>query len=202
VAPIRGLLVPGGQALAGAEEGCQADGLHHAGVVCYALACDVEGGAVVDGGADEGQAEVDADALFEAVDLDGDVALVVVHGEDNVVDPLDGLVEDYIGGNGALGQNALSPGVSHCGGDGGCFFVAQKAAVAGVGIESRGGDPGCGESPIAEALVGEFQHFEDSFVGNIIAGHAEGAVGGEMDDAQAAGDEHGGDSGHTGDFLK
>src|SRR5690606_21698751 len=72
------------------------DRFDHACFVRETLPGDVEGRAVVHGRADEGQPEVYADALFKAVDLDRDVALVVVHDNDDVVPARERLVEDGV----------------------------------------------------------------------------------------------------------
>ena len=153
-----------------------------------APAGDVEGGAVIHGGAYEGQSEVDADALFEAVHFYGNVALVVIHGQHNVVSAADGLVEDHVGRDGALGEDAPALCVLHRGGDGFGLFASQQAAVAGVGFRAAAAIRGSGEAPSAEAIMGQLQHGENALSGDIIAGHAKGAMGGEVNDAQAAGD--------------
>src|SRR5687768_7015371 len=72
----------------------EGDRFDHAGLIGEALAGDIERRAVVDRGTDNGQAEVYADASFEAVDLDGDVPLVVIHHDHDVVLSGDGGVED------------------------------------------------------------------------------------------------------------
>ena len=56
------------------------------------LAGDVESRAVVHRRADEGESQSCGDALIETVDFRGDVALVVLKGEDRVVTALDGLM--------------------------------------------------------------------------------------------------------------
>ena len=74
------------------------------------LAGDIEGGAVIDGGADDRQAERDVDARevlpfagggidLEAQQLDRDVSLVVVHGDDGVILAGAQLDEDGIAGD-------------------------------------------------------------------------------------------------------
>ena len=86
--------------------------------------------------------------------LIGYVPLVVVHRQHNVVVATDGLVEYDVRGDGAFGDDASFLGVPDGGGDGNSFLVAQQSAVAGVGVEGRGGDSGSGEAPLSEAVVG------------------------------------------------
>ena len=82
-----------GQAAFAGERHRHFQRLQHAFMVGYALPGDVEGGAVVHGRSNEGQPEVHADALGPVVDLDRYVPLVVVHSEDHVVLPVNGMVE-------------------------------------------------------------------------------------------------------------
>src|SRR6478609_746576 len=63
----------------------QTQRLDHRAVVGDAGPGDVEGGAVVDGRPDDGQADRDVDTGLEAEHLDRAVALVVVHRDDEVV---------------------------------------------------------------------------------------------------------------------
>src|SRR5690606_3580085 len=74
----------------GAQAGGQLDGLDQAGLVGHTLAGDVEGGPVVDGGADDGETYGDVNTLIEVEALEDRVALVVVHGDDEAVASLGG----------------------------------------------------------------------------------------------------------------
>ena len=71
------------------------------------FAGDVEGGAVVDGGADDGDAEAHVDGGVERDELHGDVALIVIHGDDEVVGAVGSAEEDGVGGDGAFAVDAL-----------------------------------------------------------------------------------------------
>ena len=78
--------------------GCLAQSFDHATGLGDALTGDIEGGSVVDGGADDRQPDGDVDARFDAEDLYGAVALVVVHGHDQVVVAAAGEEEGGVGG--------------------------------------------------------------------------------------------------------
>ncbi len=65
-------------------------GALHAGGFGDIFASDVEGGAVVDGGANDGEADGDVHPAIEIEELHGDVALVVVHRHHQIVLALDG----------------------------------------------------------------------------------------------------------------
>ena len=97
---------------------------------------------MVHGRPHEGQTEVGRDALFKPVNLNRDMALVMVHAQHCIVLVLDGLVENYVGWHRADGVDSFLFGGLDRGGDFLCFFVTQEAAVAAVGVQSCGCDPG------------------------------------------------------------
>ena len=71
------------------------------------FAGDVERGAVIDRRADEWDSEVYRYRLFETVNLNRYVALVVIHDNDDVVHTVDGLVENRVRGVWSSRVNAL-----------------------------------------------------------------------------------------------
>ena len=129
------------------------DRLDQAALVGDALAGDVEGGAVIDGGADDRQAERDVDAGqvlplagrridLEAEQLDRDVALVVVHGDHGVVLPGAQLDEDRVAGHRPDHVEPVARPLSAMVGVGDVDVLpAEQAALAGMRIERRDGDP-------------------------------------------------------------
>ena len=100
---------------------------------------DVEGCAVVNRRPHEGEPQVGADAFLKTVDLYRYMPLVVIHGQDHVVSPLDGLVEDYVGRHGPGGVYAFPTRLLDRRGDLLRFLASQKAAVTAVGV--KGGHP-------------------------------------------------------------
>ncbi len=70
------------------------------------LAGDVEGGAVIDRGAQDGNAEGHVHGGLEVEELHGDVALVVIHGDDEIVRAVGGAEEDGVGRDGAFAVDA------------------------------------------------------------------------------------------------
>ena len=136
----------------------------------YPLACDVKGRAVVYGRADKGKAQGGGDTLVETIDLCGDVALVMVQGEDCVVTPLDGLMEDDVGGYGPAGLDAPGLGFFYGGAYLFRLLASQQPAVAAVGVQGGHAYSGGGETPGGEAAVGQLKLGEDAVFGYKIAG--------------------------------
>src|SRR4051812_3997175 len=99
------------------EVGGLSQRLDHAGLLGLARARDVEGGPVVDAGADDRQADGDVDAGLDAEDLDGPVPLVVVHRHDQVEVPAAGPEEDGVRRERSLGIDAARPGGRDAGRD-------------------------------------------------------------------------------------
>ena len=159
---LRRLLGGAGEAVGADDFGGVADGLDHAGGVGDALAGDVERGAVVDRGAEEGEADVEGEAFGPVVHLDGDVPLVVVHGEHDVVASVDGLSEDGVGGDGSGGVDAGADGVGDGGSDGVDLFAADESVLAAVGVEGGDADAGGREAVFGEEVVGEAERLEDA----------------------------------------
>ena len=127
---------------AGGHASCETHGGFHVGGVGDVLAGDVEGGAVVDGGADDGDAEGDVDGGLEVDELHGDVALVVIHGDDEIEFAAQAADEDGVGGVGAGAVDAQLAGLFDGGGDDGGVLGAEEVVLAGVGIEAADGDAG------------------------------------------------------------
>ena len=75
----------------------EAHGRLHVGGIGLVAAGDIEGGAVIDGGADDGQAERNIHAAGEVDELHGNVALVVIHGDDEIEFAAQGADKDGVG---------------------------------------------------------------------------------------------------------
>ncbi len=119
----------------------------------------------------------------------------MVHGDDEVeagaaVGLGDGVAEDGVGGEGTPGVDAVAGGDLDGGGDDAGFFVAEEAALAGVGVQAADGDAGALDSEPAAGVVSEVDGVEDPADGEDIAHLHEGEVGGGEDDAEVLADEH------------
>lgn len=116
------------------------DSFAHAVFTSDTLACDIEGCAVIDRGADNRQADADVYAAVEGQQLHGDMALIVVHGHHDVVMPFDRSQKDRVGRlRIADMQTAFARFI-----DGGLnlarLVVAKQAALARVGVQARDRD--------------------------------------------------------------
>ena len=117
------------------------------------LAGDVEGGAVVDRGADHGQAHRDVDAGLDAQDLHRAVALVVVHRHHQVVVAAAGEEERVSAGSGPTGVDAVGLQLDGRGDLLGLLAVAEQTVLAGVRVDGADADPGVGDAGAPQALV-------------------------------------------------
>ena len=125
-----------------------------------ALSCpgDVEGGPVVDGRADDRQPAGHVDGVIGVEQLDRDVALVVVHGDHEVVatragGPEDGVARQRPGHVGARGPQALDRRPEHT-----LLLLAEQAALAGMGIEAGHRQARRADPQPAEQLGGDAHH--------------------------------------------
>ena len=132
--------------LAAGHLDCILDGVDKAQLIAVALPCMVEVGAVVHAGADDGQAQRDVDALHslplllltvvdEADGLEGDMALIVVHADHDVVPAADGLRENAVWRAGTHNTgDALGLGSLDGRGDLLDLLAAEQAVLAAVGV--------------------------------------------------------------------
>ena len=99
---------------------------------------DVEGGAVIGRGADEGQAERDVDALVESQRLQRDQRLIVIHGDGGVVSLARAGMETACRPDaGRSPRIALLAQRGQGRRDDGLFLVAHDAAFARMRVEAR-----------------------------------------------------------------
>ena len=117
-----------------------ADRRHQACGARLAGAGEIVGGAVIDGGADDRQAEGDIDAVLEMQQLERDQPLIVVHADDRIVIPARGEVKEGVGAVRAAGGDPLrlAPVDGRC--DQPRFLIAEEPPFAGVRIEGEDGD--------------------------------------------------------------
>ena len=121
------------------------------------------------------------------------MALIVIHGDADVVEAGDGLGEEGVGGLGAFDFDAGGSGGFDGGDDVLALFGAEEATVAGVGIEAGDADAGALDAEAQAGFVGELDDGEDAVLGDGVAGVAKGDVGGDVDDAEIVRGEHHGE---------
>ena len=89
------------------------------------LPCYIKSRAMVNGGANEREAQVGRDAFFKPVDLYRYVSLIVEHSQNHVVATFDGVMEDNIRRYGADSVDALVLSFGHCRSDFLGLFTSQ-----------------------------------------------------------------------------
>src|SRR4029079_11039169 len=103
--------------LPGAQSPALRQGLDHATGLGNSLTCDIEGRSVIDGRADDGQADGDIDARLEAEHLDRNVSLIVVHRDDEYVIPTAGEEERGVSGQRPVHIDSFGTQRFECGND-------------------------------------------------------------------------------------
>src|SRR5689334_12342641 len=144
----------GGTRRGGGQVGGLAQRLDHAALVGLAGAGDVEGGAVVDAGADHRQAHGDVDACLEAEHLDRAVPLVVVHRHDEVEVPTAGAEEHGVGGERSEYVDALAARLLQSRGDLLLLLAAaEEAVLPGVRVDAADRDAGVLDAGLDQGVV-------------------------------------------------
>ncbi len=97
-------------------------------------------------GAHNGQAKGQIDAGVKGQHFHGGQPLIVVHGDNRVVLAGQMLVKNGIGGDGTGDIPPAAAATGQRGGNHALFFVAERAAVTGMGIESANADASAREA--------------------------------------------------------
>lgn len=164
------------------EGGGESEGVEETAWVGDALPCDVEGGAVVDAGADDGEAEGCVDCGVEGEGFEGDVALIVVHADDGVGGAASGGDEAGVGGEGTGDIDAAGDGGLDGWGDD-VFFLhfSEETVFTGVGVEAADDEFWLFVADTEEGEVGEFDDVEDARggeeVGDLVIADVDGDEG-------------------------
>ena len=151
------------------------------------LARDVIGGAVAAGDHRHGLAAGDGDAAVEALELQCDLALVVVHGDHTVEVAVEGLDEQDVGGEGTHGVHAVLLGLLDGGADHIDLLPAAQPALAAVGIQGRHADAGIFIAGHLQGGVAQGDGPEDLLHGQVVADLLDGDVAGGAGGPHAAG---------------
>lgn len=118
-------------------------------------ASDIVGRSVIDRGAEVRESEGEVDRVFKVEEFEGGESLVVVHTDDDIVAALESEGEGGIAGERAVDRKSEGEGLCDRGLDEGLLFVADQAAISGVGIQAADGDPRVGELEPALAIAVE-----------------------------------------------
>ena len=150
---------------------------------------------MIDTGADDGQADGDVDTAHGCVltgrrvdskagDLERDVALVVVHRNDDIIRAAHRFDEDGVGRDRPRDVVAFG----FCCLDGGDdlvrFFVSEEAVLGAVGIEPGHGDAWMFVAEELHRVIGQVDDFEDARFFHTVARFAQRYVRRDMDDAE------------------
>ena len=135
-------------------------------------------------------------ALFLVVDkarhLQGDVALVVVHGHHDIVPAAARLGKDRVRRDRPVHVDAHGTGLFDGGGDLLDLLPAEHAALAGVGVEARHSHPGLFHPQGLAGVVRDPDDGEHPVLLHPVAGLPQGDVGGDVHHAQIlVGQHHG-----------
>lgn len=172
--------------------GCHANCGFHVTGIGDVFTCDVEGGAMVDRGANDGDAERHINRGLEVEQLHGNVSLVVVHGHDQIMRAACGAEEDGVRGDGTFAVDAAGAAGFDCGLNELTVFGAEESVLACVGIEAADGDAGMRFAEEFHGLVAKLDGADDA-VGVEITSFAQCDVSRDMDDAEVlTGEEHAG----------
>ena len=106
----------------------------------FSLVGDVEGSSVIDGSANDGQAEGDIGAAFEVEEFERDMALVMVHADDGVEFAFEGLLKDGVGREWSVSVEAVCASSEDGGGDFVGILGAEGIIFAGVRIKTSDSD--------------------------------------------------------------
>ena len=136
---------------------------------------------------------------MEVVYLDGDVPLVVVHGQHDVEFATDGAIEDGVRRVRPARRDAAGAGAFHRRGDGVYLLIAEQAALAAVWIDRRHRDARVFNAPARQAVVAQAQLGEHVVPGYEARRLDERLVRGKMHHAQARRHQHGGGGGRAGE---
>ena len=152
------------------------------------LAGDIEGGAVIDRGADDGDAERDVDGALEVDELHGDVALVVIHRDDKIKLTAKSAHKDGVRASAAGAVDAATLRFVDGGSDDLGILVPEEVVFAGVGIQAADGDARCMLEHQAHRLGAEFDGAHDALLLDF-ARLLERDVSGDMDGGKLFADE-------------
>src|SRR5690606_2271489 len=151
----------------------------------------IQGGAVIHRGADDGQAQGDVHRLAESLVLEHRQALVVIHGQYRV-----GMVqilgrEESVRRQGAFQQHALATQALEQWDDHIQLLAAQMATLAGMGVQPADQDAWGGQAELGLQVPVEYAYdLFEGLVGDGIGYCAQWQVGGGQGHAQAGAGQH------------
>src|SRR5581483_6971900 len=169
--------------IAGHDDG-HANGGLHVGRAGDVLAGDIERGAVVDRGGQNGDAEGHVHSRFKVEELHGDVPLVVIHRDDEIVRAVRGAKEDGVGRDWTFAVDPACAAGFDRGKNEALVFPAEEPVLAGVRVEAANSDSRLRLAEKLHGLVTKLNGADDAG-GVEIAGFAQADVRGDMHDAES-----------------
>jgi len=139
------------------------DGLLQRPGRCTTFADDVERGAVRRRREHRPQSTGHGDAAIEALELRGDLSLVVIHRQYAVVVAAKGLEEHRVRGERPPAEDAALRSSRDRGGDDFDFLATEKAILPGVRVERGNGDARCVEAGAAHGAIRQRDSRIDAF---------------------------------------
>ena len=122
----------------------------------------------------------------EAEQLDRDVALVVVHGDDGVVMPRPQLYEDGVAGDGPLDVHALGAALRDDGGANVDILAAEQPPFPGMRVQRGDGNARFFDAEIQHRPVGDVDGAAETFRGQEFRHVLQRNMGGDMGDPHIA----------------
>jgi hypothetical protein len=174
----------------GRHFGCQLDGAFHGAGVGSVAADDIEGGSVIRTGANDGQADGEVDRLIEGQQFDRDQALVVVHGDHQVVLLCRGLSEDGVCGKWATYIHAMLLGHIDGGLNDALLFIAKSSIFRGVGVQAAHGDARLIDAQLSTSVMAKVDGVKHAADGQDISQLHQRHMGGGKDHIEFRGNEH------------
>ena len=114
---------------------------------------------MIDRGADDGQPDAHVDSAIEGEQLHWDVALVVIHGDNNIEFAFDGAQKNRVAWQWVRNIIATRPCIGDSRYNFPRLFITKQAAFAGMRIKASHGNTRLGNAQGATGMIGQIDHF-------------------------------------------
>jgi len=139
---------------------------------------------------DNRQAHGDIDPSIETCELDRDMSLIVIHGDDKIELSSGRSIKEGIGRNGAYGIDPLGPGYCHRRRDLFPLFLAKESLLPGMGIEAGHSDPRLLKTPHPSYSMRQADDLQHALFLDPLTRVAEGNVGRDVKNTKSPRDQH------------
>lgn len=136
-------------------------------------------------GADDGDAECNIDRGIESQQLDGNMALVVIHGHHAIEFAADGAAHQCVDRQRTGNVDRVLHAGGHCGGDDARFFIAEQSVFATMWIQRTDTDRPSRTADPCEKIMQQPDLFGDTFGCEPLRDARDGIVQRDMGDAEA-----------------